>query len=569
VSLKLSNILLVGLSTLGLSAGLGATPRLGLVAPTSFNLVPVAAGSNGPTVAVDSRNVGTGSLHLQLSSSVPWLAPTLGKAHGCFLSVCTPVTIALQTASLASGTYTGIVTVSDSNALDAPQTISVTVAVGGNLPDDLQFYLAPGKSSSVTLIAGGRLHTSVATQSGGGWLKVTANAGGFAFAAPYSVTATASSSMAAGDYQGTITVTGSALAADNKTIHVTLHVTTDPIAQASPQAVVFNIVQSAAKQTGFVAVSNSGKGSLTVSGVMAAAAKGNWLSAAAAKGGVSLTADPSGLDPGVYQGTLTISSNAANSSLVVPVTLNVEAQGPPFAAAGGVVNNATFGADESLAQGDIVAVFGDQFTFGDAQSASLLPLTNNLGGTQVMVNNQPVPVYFVSVGQINFQIPYDAKIGDGTLSIVRNGTAGNKVYINILARVPRIILLGAGPYGIVATAKGKITGTAGAPVHVGDVVVIYLLGMGTTTPAVSSGVASPTSPLAKLPPGTQVCFGDGSPFLPPPVCNGTQFAGLTPDLVGLYQVNVKIPKGVQKGSNINLMIQSAGAESNQVQIAIQ
>jgi uncharacterized protein (TIGR03437 family) len=39
--------------------------------------------------------------------------------------------------------------------------------------------------------------------------------------------------------------------------------------------------------------------------------------------------------------------------------------------------------------------------------------------------------------------------------------------------------------------------------------------------------------------------------------------------VGLYQVNVKIPKGVPKGSGINMMIQSAGAESNHVQIAIQ
>jgi uncharacterized protein (TIGR03437 family) len=375
--------------------------------------------------------------------------------------------------------------------------------------------------------------------------------------------------MATGDYQGTITVTGSTLPADNKTIHVTLHVTTDPIAEANPQTVVFNIVESATKQSGFVSVSNGGKGTLTVSGVTTKTTTGMWLSAETAKGGVTLTADPSGLMPGAYQGTVTVSSNAANSSLTIPVILNVEPQGAPFAAAGGVVNNANFGADESLAQGDIVALFGDQFTFGDPQSAPSLPLSNNIAGTQVLVNDQPVPVYFVSVGQINFQIPYDAALGDGTLSVVRNGTAGNKVYINIVARAPRIILLGGGPYGIVVTPKAKITGTPAAPVHVGDVVVIYLLGMGPTTPSVASGVASPTNPLAKLPPGTQVCFGDGSPFLPPPVCNSTQFAGLTPGLVGLYQINVKVPKGVPKGSNINLMIQSAGAETNHVQIAIQ
>jgi uncharacterized protein (TIGR03437 family) len=543
---------------------------LALVPPTSFNLIPVAAGSNGPTLSVDTENSGTGALNLQLSSSVPWLVPTLGKEHGCFFSRCTPVMIALNTSSLANGNYTGTVTVADPDALDAPQRITITVAVGGDLPDQLQFYLSPGNSSSITFDAGGgRLHNAVATQSGGSWLKVNFSPGLNPFVFAYTITATASSSMAAGDYQGTITVTGSPLASDNKAFKVTLHVTTDPIAVANPQALSFLTIQGAPKQTGFLSITNGSKGTLTVSSVTTKTATGNWLSAVTAKGGATVTVDPSSLMPGEYQGTITIASNAANSSLVVPVTVVVEPQSPPLAASGGVVNNASFGGGESLAQGDIVAVFGDQFTFGEAKGAPGLPLTDNIAGTQVMINDQPVPVYFVSVGQINFQIPYDAAVGDGTLSVVRNGTAGNKVYINIAARAPRVILLGGGPYGIVVTPKAKITGTPNAPVHVGDVVVIYLLGMGPTTPSVASGVASPASPLAKLPPGTQVCFGDGSPFLPPPVCTGVQFAGLTPGLVGLYQVNVKIPKGVTKGSGINMMIQSAGAESNHVSIAIE
>ena len=44
---------------------------------------------------------------------------------------CIPIQVGFQTSALARGSYTGTITVSDPNAVDAPQTIVVTVAVGG------------------------------------------------------------------------------------------------------------------------------------------------------------------------------------------------------------------------------------------------------------------------------------------------------------------------------------------------------------------------------------------------------------------------------------------------------
>ena len=546
-------------------AALNAAPRLQLLPPSSFAAIPVAVGSNGPNVSVDTKNLGSGTLQLQVSSAVPWLVPTVGTVHTCGFSQCTPVKMALQTAALAKGSYTGVVTVTDPNALDAPQNISVTVDVGGNIPDQQQFYLAPGGSTTASFTAASKIHTNVTTQSGGKWLSVSAGAPSLV-AFPYTITASAAG-LAVGDYQGAIAVTGSSLAADNKTIQVTLHVTADPILLTTPE-LTFLLAQNAVKQTAGVGISNGGGGTLTVSSVTATSSGANWLSAQTVQGGLSVTADPTGLAPGTYAGTLTIASNAANGSVVVQVTLNVEAQGPPFAAAGGVVNNGNFAGGESLAQGDIVALFGDQFTFSEAQQAMVLPLTNDLGGTEVLVNDQPVPLYYVSAGQINFQIPYEARLGDGTVSVMRNGTVGNKVFVNIMARVPRLISLNGGPYAIIATPQAQLTGIPGAPVHIGDTVVIYALGMGPTTPPVASGVASPTNPLSKLPPGTQVCIGDGTPFTPPAICTGTLYAGLTPGLVGLYQINVTIPKNVPKGDDVSLIIQVADTVTNRVPIAI-
>ena len=564
--LRLSNTVRFGISALALSAGLSAAPRL-LLTQTAFT-TSIAQGSNGNPITVDAANKGDGSLSLSVASSVSWLAPSLGAARPCAFSRCIPVQIALQTSALAKGTYTGFVTVSDPNAIDAPQTIAVTVQIGGAVPDSLEFFAAPRGSASRTFIAGGS--PKAAVTAGNNFLSISApGAGSFAFSVPYTVTASANN-LAAGDYQGSVALTNSSFGLDNKTIGVTLHVTTQPIASIGPASLSFRIAQGAAKQTAGVGVANSGQGTLTVSGVTASTASGgSFLSAQTISGGVSVTADPSGLSPGVYQGSVVVASNAANSSVAIPVTLTVLAAGPPVASAGGVVNNGNFGSNESLAQGDIVAVFGDQFTAGDPQQAGSLPLPTSLGGAQVFVNNQPVPVYYVSAGQINFQIPYDAAIGDGTVRIDNNGQRGNSVFVNIKAREPRLLSpFNIAPYAILTTPTGQLTGIPSNPVKAGDTVVIYMIGLGPTSPSVNSGEASPTNPLATVPGGAKVCFGGGG-FGGTPLCTDAQFAGLTPGFVGLYQVNVAIPVGVPIGLTVPFYIQLTDTTSNTVQIAVQ
>lgn len=549
------------------SLGAASAPRLNLV-QSSLNY-SVATGSNAATYTVYTFNIGGGTLNLSATSSVPWLVATVGSVTLCGLrGGCYPVTIAFQTGSLAAGIYTGVITLDDPNAIDSPQYLTVTAQVGGDVPNTLSLNLAPGSSTSVTFNTNGPITTSV---SGAPWLKTSTSANAVSGGFTTTVTATTASSMAAQTYTGTITVSGSSFAPDNKPISVSLNVTTQPIALVSSNTLSFGIAQGGQSATNNVAITNAGQGTLTISGVTATAANsGTWLTAKTVTGGISITANPSGLSPDTYTGTVTVASNAVNNSIAIPVELTISAQGPPIAAAGGVVNNGTFAAGDPLAQGDIAAVFGSQFTFDAPTEASSLPLSTTLDGVQVLVNGVAAPVYYVSSGQINFEVPIDASIangGAGTVQVVRNGQMGNMVYIDIDQQVPRFILYDGG-YGIMTTPSGALTGTPANPVKVGDTIVIYVIGLGPTSPLVASGTASPTSPLAQVPGATQVCFGVETPFSPPP-CATPSFVGLTPGFVGLYQINVTIPSTVKSGSNTMSVILSNNVSSDPVPLAVQ
>jgi uncharacterized protein (TIGR03437 family) len=548
-------------------SGLSAAPRLNLV-QTALT-VSVPSGTNGAKYSLDTFNIGSGTLNLQASSSVPWLVPTVGTSQVCGLrGGCYPVSIAFQTSALAAGAYTGIVTLSDPNAVDSPQTITVTAQVGGDVPPNLTFYLAPGGTTSTTFTTNGPIASKV---SNAPWLTTSTSANAANGSYVTTVTAAAGSSMAATDYNGTITIGGSSFAPDNKQISVALNVTTQPIAQASSSSLSFEIPQGGQAQTDPVGVTNAGQGKLTVSSVgqlvPSNGTEAAWLTEATVNGGITVTANPVGLSAGAYSGTVSVASNGINGNLNIPVELTIVAQGAPVAAAGGVVNNGTFGSGEPLAQGDIAAVFGNQFTFDASQSAASLPLQTTLDNVQVLVNGKAAPVYYVSSGQINFEIPIDAATGDGTVQVVRNGQAGNLIYVDINAQVPRFIVYG-GTYAIMTTPAGALTGVPSNPVKIGDTIVIYALGLGPTSPPVPSGTASPSSTLAVVPGTTKVCFGIETPFFQAP-CATPLFVGLTPNFVGLYQVNVTIPSGIASGNNTMALFLVDNISSDSVQLAVQ
>jgi uncharacterized protein (TIGR03437 family) len=218
---------------------------------------------------------------------------------------------------------------------------------------------------------------------------------------------------------------------------------------------------------------------------------------------------------------------------VVPVAVP-----PPVIYPAGVVNGAGF-VKGPIAPGGIIAIFGDNFTDGCVETSPRIPLSRALCGTTLLVDGNECPLFYVGKGQINAQVPFELGVpATVRLQVVRNGIAGNGnvvTTVELTSTAPSVFTWG-GAFGgvqtaIVTDAKGGIT-----TLRAGKVVVFWAAGLGYTAQGPKTGEASPCCDARVF--ETITVTVDGVEF---PV----EWAGLTPGLVGLYQVNVRVPEGFQ------------------------
>jgi uncharacterized protein (TIGR03437 family) len=110
-------------------------------------------------------------------------------------------------------------------------------------------------------------------------------------------------------------------------------------------------------------------------------------------------------------------------------------------------------------------------------------LPTNLSGVQVMVNNQPAAVYYISAKQVSFQVPAGIT-GTALVSVIANGVASNSVTAAAATNAPGIfpIALGGTNYAAAVFLDGKIAadpsnGPAFRNAVPGDTVQLYATGL--------------------------------------------------------------------------------------------
>jgi uncharacterized protein (TIGR03437 family) len=227
---------------------------------------------------------------------------------------------------------------------------------------------------------------------------------------------------------------------------------------------------------------------------------------------------------------------------------------PPSISA--VVNAADLTA--GIAPGGLISVFGTQLSPVN-MATSEIPLPTALANSCLSVNGQPVPVLFVSPSQVNAQMPFQA-IGNVTLILRTPGGTSDNYNLQVLPGAPSVFRSGvAGPDTnlptIIRTDNGLLV-TDSNPIHrqSNEYLVIYLTGLGQTSPAVGNGLPAPLNPLAIALTAPTVTLGG--------VQIPVAYYGLTPGEVGVYQINVKIPNNVPTGLSVPLVITQGSSSTS-------
>lgn len=196
---------------------------------------------------------------------------------------------------------------------------------------------------------------------------------------------------------------------------------------------------------------------------------------------------------------------------------------------GCMVDSASFGNPDSISPGAIVTLFGSKMGplegVGFRLEGGHLPTT--LGGTRVLLNDEPIPLLYASYWQVNAIIPYSVPVGvrkvqvqvesDGSkgneIAVVEVYPAGNSIFrLDDSARHPAAAL----------NEDGTVNSQRN-PAKPGSYMALFGTGGGATLPPSVAGEVTPLElRVLENPPEVEIL---GGPRLT------VQFAGAAPRLV--------------------------------------
>ena len=296
----------------------------------------------------DITNSGTGTLSYTISESMNWLE--LNKLSGTTTET-DQVTATIDRSGLSPGSYSGSISISSDGG---NQTINVTMEV----PEEPALSVAPTsldfgttetqKTFDITNSGTGTLSWTISESMS--WLELN-KLSGTTTTETDQVTATINrTGISPSSYSGTISISSDG---GNQTINVTMEVPENPNLSVTPTSLDFGTITTQASFN----ITNSGAGILnwTISESI------SWLELNKSSGTtttetdqVSATINRTGISPGSYSGTISISSDGGNK------TINVTME---------------------VAEDPALSVAPTSLTFGTSTTQKIFNIENNGTGT--------------------------------------------------------------------------------------------------------------------------------------------------------------------------------------------
>ena len=255
--------------------------------------------------------------------------------------------------------------------------------------------------------------------------------------------------------------------------------------------------------------------------------------------------------------------NADSLSLVFGSGGNV---GPSIS--GSIISAGAFGAFDSVTQGTWMEIYGAKlakdtrvWAAGDFNGFNS---PTSLDGTSVTVGGVPAIVDYVSPSQVNALVPGGVAAGPQPVVVTAGQAPSVPFMVSVNAAEPGFLappsfIVNGHQYvvaqfqdGTFVLPQGAIAGVTSRPAKPGETITIYGIGFGAVTPTVTFGQITPfqnalTAPLV-------INFGSTKAQ--------TNYAGLAPQAVGLYQFNVIVP-AVQNNALVPFKFSLGGASGAQ------
>jgi uncharacterized protein (TIGR03437 family) len=290
----------------------------------------------------------------------------------------------------------------------------------------------------------------------------------------------------------------------------------------------------------------------------------------------TLSGLPDWATAGTYSGTgttsisITFASNtgsARTSDLTIGGAVVHVAQksgaAVPSIVPGGVFNAASFALQSPLAAGSIATVYGD-FLSTPFMTASGSTLPGTLGGVSVQLGGVTAPLFAVSSGQINFQVPWEvAAQASAPLIVTVNGQASAPETVQLAPVAPGIFTMNAKGLGqgAILDENYRLVDVNNPATPGKTVLQIYCTGLGAVSNQPASGSPPPSDRLSSTTVTPFVTVG-GAPAQ-------VLFSGLAPGSVGEYQVNVLAPAAASRGPAMPVIMFVGDGVSNLVNIAVE
>jgi uncharacterized protein (TIGR03437 family) len=232
----------------------------------------------------------------------------------------------------------------------------------------------------------------------------------------------------------------------------------------------------------------------------------------------------------------------------------------PSVSNGGVLNGASFATGQPITPGSLISIFGTNFASQVAE-ADTIPLSKSLGGVTVeFVNGDTTigaPMLFADSTQLNVQVPWELVPAGATANVSvivsNNGLSSAPAQVAVGPFSPGVfasngLAIAVNSDGTLAWPVGAVPGLTTHPAKIGEIVLVYADGLGAVASPPADG-ANSLDLVRKNLVTPQVLIGGVSAVV--------DFAGLSPQFVGVNQLNVTVPN-VTPGNSVPFQLVLGG-----------